>query len=259
MARQLGIESPLTNTLSLALGASDLSLFELTRAYGAFATVGLSAEPVVIRRIKDRDDRIMEETYPVVRRSLRADTAYLICNLLQGVIRHGTGYAAHSLGYPLGGKTGTTNNYHDAWFMGFSPHVVTGVWVGSDKLAPIGKRATGAAVALPIWMDFMRVILADYEPDPFPVPDGIVFARICRKSGLLATSRCESVINEAFREGTEPILYCDVCGRRVSRVESQVQLDWDQEPVESIRTDESEPEGTGEGTESDKTSAGEID
>jgi len=231
LARRLGITSPLTNSLALALGSSGVTLMELTQAYGAIANLGYRTEPQMIRSIVDRKGRIIKEYYPVLRPTISPQTAFLTTNLLQAVITQGTGYSASELGYPLAGKTGTTNNYYDAWFMGYSPHIITGVWVGVDELEEIFKRATGASAALPIWKDYMRHVLEDFEPDPFPVPDNIVYANICSKSGLLATENCKTVVHEAFRTGTVPLDYCTESDRNIVSKPSLTDLTWDEEPT----------------------------
>ncbi|MBN1354961.1 PBP1A family penicillin-binding protein [bacterium] len=232
IASKLGIQSPLSPTLSLALGASEVTLLELTRAYGGFATLGMAAEPMMVRQIVDRDGYVVKEYYPVVRRALDDKTAYLTTFLLQGVIQHGTGFAARSLNRPIGGKTGTTNNYHDAWFIGFSPQIVTGTWVGMDMLESIYPRATGASAALPIWMGFMEKVLPDYDIRDFQMPPGIVLFDVCMDTGQLATEQCETVINEAFLEGREPVQYCEK-HRPISRTTKiGIGLDWDKLEVE---------------------------
>ncbi|MBN1295726.1 transglycosylase domain-containing protein, partial [bacterium] len=232
MARRLGITSPLTETLALALGSSGVTLMELTEAYGALANLGIRAEPMMIQRIIDRDQHIVKEYYPALRPSIRPETAFLTTHLLQAVITEGTGFSAHHLGVPLAGKTGTTNNYFDAWFMGYSPRIVSGVWVGMDELEPIFKQATGAAAALPIWQAYMAHVIQDDGPIPFPEPEGIVFATICRNSGLLATPACQAQVREAFRIGTIPLDYCDRCGKTagVGAKSTFTNLDWDAVP-----------------------------
>lgn len=253
LARRLGISSPMTDSLALALGSSEVNLMELTQAYGALANQGYHSEPLMIRRIVDRYGNIIREYYPALRPTIRPDTAYLTTSILQSVITSGTGYSANSLGYPLAGKTGTTNNYYDAWFMGYSPHVVTGVWVGVDQMEEIFKRATGASAALPIWKDYMGKILQDYEPDPFPVPEGVTFARVCRTSGYLASVDCQTVIKESFRLGTVPLDYCAECstgqGGPTIQSPSFTDLDWDAEPtpVPSVTpSTDSDPESASE-------------
>ncbi len=254
MARRLGIKSPLTNSLSLALGASELTLLEITQAYGSFATLGVRAKPLKLKMILDRNDRVIREYYPSLRRSIRATTAYLITYLMQGVIQHGTGISARRLNRPLGGKTGTTNNYHDAWFVGFTPDVVTGVWVGLDQLQTISKRATGASTALPIWLRFMEKILESYEVKDFEIPPGITHLRVCRKSGLVAISDCEKTILEAYTEGTEPLSECDQCGN-ANQILNTRSLDWNWDsPVEPTQTPS--PEVTPGTPESSEVEAG---
>jgi len=227
IANQAGIKSPLSPTLSLALGSSEVTLLELTQAYGTFATLGKSAEAMMVKQILDRHGSVLKEYYPSVRRAMREDTAFLTTNLLAGVIQHGTGYSARDLGRPMGGKTGTTNRYHDAWFIGFTPQIVTGTWIGMDILEPIFKRATGASAALPIWKGYMGSIIQDYEAAGFEVPVGIVFEDVCMDTGQLATPLCEKVIHEAFREGTEPILTCEKHRPKSHRANVGVSVEWD--------------------------------
>jgi penicillin-binding protein 1A len=131
-------------------------------------------------------------------------TAYLITDLMKGVVNEGTGGRAKALGRPVAGKTGTTNGYIDAWFVGFTPFIATGVWVGFDNPSTLGKMETGASAALPIWVDYMNVATSDYPPADFQVPPGIVFANIDSETGKLATSKTRGTVREAFREGTEP-------------------------------------------------------
>jgi penicillin-binding protein 1A len=131
-------------------------------------------------------------------------TAYLITDMMKAVIQEGTGRRAREIGRPLAGKTGTTNDLYDAWFVGFSPQVVTGTWVGYDNAKSLGKNETGARAALPIWIDYMREAVQRHPPSDFSEPPGVVFARIDRKSGLLAAPGADDYVFQAFREGTEP-------------------------------------------------------
>ena len=228
MARQMGITSPLSPTLSLALGSSEMTLMELVRAYGGFATMGSIAEPMMISRIEDRNGKIVREYYPAIRNALSPETAFLTNYLLQGVIQHGTGVSARVLNRQAGGKTGTTNSYHDAWFIGFTPEIVTGVWVGADMAEPIYRKATGASTALPIWLEYMKKVLVDYPPSEFYVPKGIVFADVCMETGQLVTSRCPRSIHEAFRDGTEPLRICEKHGSvSQNKIKIDVSRDWD--------------------------------
>lgn len=248
MARRLGITTPLYPSLALALGSSEVTLMEITQAYGAFANAGVRAEPMMIRSIIDRDNHVIRETVPALRSTLRPDTAYLITSLLSAVITEGTGNSANEIGYPLAGKTGTTNNYYDAWFVGFSPHVVTGVWVGVDKLEPIFPQATGATAALPIWKHYMKHVMKDFKPDPFPVPRGITFATTCAATGKLATPQCDKTVYNAFRTGTAPMEYCDQCGKegKAGLRPSFTDFGWDEaeldeNPDSGMETPESDP------------------
>ncbi|MCC6276583.1 MAG: PBP1A family penicillin-binding protein [Oligoflexia bacterium] len=135
---------------------------------------------------------------------ISTQTAYLTTSLLKGVIENGTGFRARAMERPLAGKTGTTNGYYDAWFIGYSPQVISGVWVGYDQEKPIGRLETGASAALPIWIQYMTEALKELPPIDFPVPQGIVFANVDSETGLLASARSKKTVRSAFREGTEP-------------------------------------------------------
>jgi penicillin-binding protein 1A len=128
-------------------------------------------------------------------------------NLLQGVVQHGTGWRVKALNRPVAGKTGTTNDLHDAWFIGYTPHYVTGVWVGFDEGQPLGVDETGSRAASPIWLEFMQAVLKDKPVRVFEVPDGVVFAKIDAETGLLAIPESEKTIFECFKEGTVPTEY----------------------------------------------------
>lgn len=132
------------------------------------------------------------------------ETAYIMTNLLEGVIRQGTGWRAKNLGRPCAGKTGTTNEYTDAWFVGYTPDLITGVWVGFDEKKPLGKFETGSRAASPIWVSFMKRALKGRPAKAFPIPEGIVFAKIDPETGLLASPGVKNAIFECFKEGTQP-------------------------------------------------------
>lgn len=208
-ARRMGIESPLNENLSLALGSSGVTLLEFVAAYGVFANEGDYVRPLMIKRVLDRHGRVILESIPEVRHALTPATAFIVTNLLRGVVEHGTGARARSLGRPLAGKTGTTNDYRDAWFNGFSRHYITGVWVGLDEPKRIGANETGARAALPIWQAYMSEAHRDLPPLDFPIPEGITVLSIDADSGLLASNNCTKVITEAFITGTEPLRVCD--------------------------------------------------
>ena len=137
------------------------------------------------------------------------ESAYLTTYLLEGVIEHGTGWKARELGRPAAGKTGTTNDFRDAWFIGYTPGLVAGVWVGRDNQESIGPKETGARTALPIWLEFMKKAYADRPVEDFAAPGGIVFKQIDPGTGLLSTDHCRSSIREAYIPGTEPRRYCE--------------------------------------------------
>jgi penicillin-binding protein 1A len=208
-ARKLGIRSPLTRYLPLALGSSVVTLSELTSAYAVFANDGVKAGPVSIITITDNSSRVvyLHDTPP--ERVMKPETAYLVTNLLKGVIERGTGWKARELGRPAAGKTGTTNDYRDAWFIGYTPGLVAGVWIGYDDQTSIGQKETGSRAALPIWLAFMKKALGKKPPEDFAVPDGVIFRQVDPGTGLLSTERCALSIREAYLPGTEPRTYCN--------------------------------------------------
>ncbi len=210
MARRMGIQSSLRALPSLVLGSLEVTLQELTSAYGVFPNQGIHVEPHFIRYVVGGEGRIREEADPIVREVLRADIAYVMTHLLEGVVESGTGKNARILGIPMGGKTGTTDDLTDAWFIGFTPELVCGVWVGFDKKKTLGKNETGARAALPIWIDFFRKSLGPESPDHFHRPPNVVLVPIDRETGLRASldTGCSDIILESFLKGTEPATYC---------------------------------------------------
>ncbi len=201
MAKRLGIHEPLKPYLSLALGTSEVSLLELVAAYATFASQGISSKPTFITRVYDRNGRMIEDHQPDQKVALDEGIAFQITYLLQGVVQSGTGKIARILNRPLAAKTGTTDGYSDAWFIGYSPELATGVWVGYDDRTTIGLAETGARAAGPIWTSFMQEALKNKPPSYFPVPPGIVFKKIDATTGEPATSATVEVVEEAFREG----------------------------------------------------------
>ncbi len=212
VSRALGIRSPLRSVPSLALGSSDVTLLELTAAYAVFANSGIRLDPLAILLITDNSGRVLYANDSMPVQALKPETAYLITNLLKGVIDRGTGWKARELGRPVAGKTGTTNDYRDAWFIGYTPMLVCGVWVGYDDQRSLGPKATGSRAALPIWLDFMKQAHQGQEPVDFSAPDGILFRNIDPRTGLLSTERCKNSLREAFLPGSEPRTYCDEQG-----------------------------------------------
>ena len=170
--RRFGIEEKIPPYLPVALGAAELTLLEHTSAFSVFPNDGLRATPRSILRVTDYDGRVLEQNYPSVHDVINEHTARVMTSMLRDVVLHGTAVAANRLKYPVGGKTGTTNNFSDAWFIGFSPSLTCGVWVGFDQKKSLGDKETGAKAALPIWMDFMATALPrqgkyrDFRPIP---------------------------------------------------------------------------------------------
>jgi penicillin-binding protein 1A len=194
-ARRFGFQGEYPPYLSVALGAAEATLVEMTSAYSAFANQGVRMAPYAVVSIADREGNVLEEHRPEPREAIRADTAFVMTHLLEGVIQRGTARAAAGLEWPLAGKTGTMDDYTDAWFVGFDPDLTVGVWVGYDEKKPIGPGETGASAALPVWMDFMRAYIrgrTERAPPAFEAPENIVFVTL--PSGTV----------EAFINGTQP-------------------------------------------------------
>jgi penicillin-binding protein 1A len=204
-ARSLGIESPLSPTPSLALGAYEVTPIELTAAIATFAAAGEYQPPVLVTRITDSSGReVPLPPLPPRRQVIPAEEAYLITSALTSVIKEGTGKAAAALQRPLAGKTGTTNQAKDAWFVGYSTDIVAGVWVGYDEAMPLGYGESGAVTALPIWISFMKAAGAGRPAVDFPRPGSIISVRIDPATGLLATHDQSDGIDEEYLDGTAP-------------------------------------------------------
>ena len=212
MARRLGISSELRPYPSLALGAFEVSLIEITSAYGAFANQGVRVEPHLIVEVRVSDGHPLERARPEVRDAVSPQIACLMTRLMEGVVTDGTGAAARELGRPLAGKTGTTDDFTDAWFVGYAPDLVVGVWVGFDEKRSLGARETGAQAALPIWKAFVEDAYRNRAPEEFPVPTGVSIATIDADTGLRAdeSAGCRRVFSETFLEGSEPTERCSV-------------------------------------------------
>ena len=206
-AHQLGIASNMNRDLSIALGSSGISLLELVSAYSVFANQGHLVQPCFFTKIVDRDGNVIEECIAQSEKVIEKDTAYLMTHLLQGVVQNGTGWRAKALGRPTAGKTGTTNDLFDAWFVGYTPRYITGVWVGFDEESSLGVHETGSRAASPIWVGFMKRILTDKSVRIFQEPEGVVFVQIDAKTGLLPVPESEEILFEVFKEGTAPTEY----------------------------------------------------
>ncbi|MCB2183060.1 MAG: penicillin-binding protein 1A [Desulfobulbaceae bacterium] len=182
LAHDMGIKSKLHKNLSLALGSSDLTLLELAGAYTTFANLGKRALPVFITKITDREGKVLESWHPVQKRVIDSETAYQMTSILKGVIEEGTGKNAWGLPQEAAGKTGTTDKYRDACFIGYTPEMVCGVWMGFDRKKSLGKNETGGRACAPIWLDFMKSVPA--REKKFPVPEGIVFLPFDQETGV---------------------------------------------------------------------------
>lgn len=208
VAHKMGITTKLPPYPSLALGSADLTLLEVASAYSSLAALGSHAEPISMRDVVDKDNQRLDKKTIRVKRAIPAEAAYLMVNLMKGVLDRGTGVRARSTGFvaPAAGKTGTTDNYRDGWFVGFTPNLLCAVWVGFDKDKNVGLA--GGSVALPIWTQFMKSQFAgSYSPDWEP-PDSIEFHKIDYDNGKLAVYGCPKIIEEAFIKGQEPEEEC---------------------------------------------------
>jgi len=226
--KKLGIESPIKRDLSIALGTSGVSMLELTAGFGVFADGGERIKPILIKKIVTMSGEVIEENTPYVEleekeekedeeetpkspspvlreRAISPQNAFIMTHLLEGVVQHGTGQRAKVLGRPLAGKTGTSSDYADAWFIGYTPSLLTSVWVGFDDKTSLGKGETGARAALPIWISFMSQALKDTPIENFKVPEGIALMKVNIETGLRSDGSSQDTITEAFVEGSIPV------------------------------------------------------
>jgi 1A family penicillin-binding protein len=225
-ARQLGV-GDVPSVPSLALGSGEVTLQSMTAAYAAFANEGLVPHAVLIRRVEDQDGRVLYQEQDTATRAISEQTAFLMTTMMADVVNAGTAAGARRLGFtlPAAGKTGTTNDFNDAWFIGFTPHLVAGVWVGFDQPHTILPNGFAADIAVPAWAAFMKTATRGDKPEWFTPPAGITTATVCRLSGKLAGEGCEDVevvnkdgslerrsmiYSEYFVRGTEPTTYCEL-------------------------------------------------
>jgi penicillin-binding protein 1A len=185
MAKKMGIVSPLTPNYTIALGSNAVPVMEMVKAFSAFPNLGYTVEPVYIEYIKNNEGKFLEISEPVRNKAMEPNTAFQMLNLLQAVVQEGTGRRALKLGLPAGGKTGTTNDFKDAWFLGFTPDVVTGVWVGRIDKKSLGNKETGGGLVCPIWTDYMEITKSLTAGKTFEIPDGIALVRINLETGKL--------------------------------------------------------------------------
>ena len=219
-ARRLGVKQNLLAYPSLALGAFEVTPMEMTAAYSAFANQGLLFGPRLVERIRDADGVLLEENPPDAREATTPGSAYVLLSMLRGVTQRGTAGSAAPLKLPLAGKTGTTNDYTDAWFVGSTPKYTIGVWVGHDAKKTLGPKSTGAETALPIWLRIVKRMKAAgmvKEADDYDVPAGVVFVPVDLRTGYRATPSCSKPVLMAFLKGTEPT---ELCGERPHTVSS---------------------------------------
>ncbi len=221
--KRFGLSTTMYPYLSLALGTFDMRLVEMVSAYSVFPNKGVRIKPAFITRIEDREGNILEEAKVESEDVISHQTAFLMTYLLEGVVQRGTAWTAAGLtaDKPLAGKTGTTDKNTDAWFIGFSPTLCAGVWVGNDDNEALGKSEAGGVAALPVWIDFFRGVIeaekrrartnnTDFRQEEFEIPANIVFAPIDRKTGLIAAPFCKWRFMEAFLTGTEPNRFCSL-------------------------------------------------
>jgi len=209
-ANQMGITSKLQPYYSLALGSCDVSLIDMTKAFCVLANEGYKTKPIYILKIVDADNRVIEENGIESISVIDANVAYIVTNMMESVINEGTGYAIRRVGfgYPAAGKTGTTDDYTDTWFVGYTPDLACGIWVGYDQKKTIFHGATGGGIVAPIWGEFMNGISNLIYGSDFSKPDSVVYARVCDLTGYLATTRCPKIRDEVFIIGSEPKQEC---------------------------------------------------
>ena len=207
-AKKFGITSDLKPYLSIALGSFEVKLVEMTSAFTVFPNQGIRIEPYFIRKIEDRYGNILEISRKKVHVVIPPEIAYQMTYIMQGVVQRGTAQRAKVLKRSVGGKTGTTDEYTDAWFIGFTPSLTAGTWVGFDVKKSLGEDETGSRAALPIWVKFMQETLKDKPVEKFQVPPNIIFVKIDSYTGKLAMPFCLHLLDEAFIPGTEPREFC---------------------------------------------------
>ncbi len=209
-ARRFGLAHNVPAVPSVSIGTCEASLIELVSAYTAFPNGGTRSIPYFVERITDKNGRAVYQNIPQTQEVLRKEAAWILCTMLRDVNIRGTaaGIWASGFQFPSGGKTGTTNDFSDAWYIGFTKHYTAGIWVGADDHTSMGPGNTGADDAVPMWIDMMKYAVRNQEPEDFPRPDGIVEARVCPVSGLLAQGFCGPVTEDYYIAGHEPKEIC---------------------------------------------------
>ena len=202
--QRFGFARTFGKNLSIALGTQEVTLLEMTRAYSVFANQGRLLDPIFITKITDPHGAVLEEFRPASKPVISPETSYLVTSMLESVVTRGTGKRVQALGRPVAGKTGTTNDFHDAWFIGYTPQIVTGVWLGYDSERSLGKDRTGGKVAAPVFRDYMQTALGDSPTTDFAVPEGITLVSVDRYSHQPASPDSTASSLEAYKTGTEP-------------------------------------------------------
>jgi len=221
--KTIGLRGEMPHNLSIALGSMSVTPLDLALGYTVFANGGMKMKPIAIKYITDSKGRILESNDPEGERVISRETAFLITSMMEDVVNYGTGWRAKALGRPVAGKTGTTNEYRDAWFVGYVPDLLACVWVGFDDVRPLGNQETGARAASPIWVNFMKSVETGEHYD-FTTPEGIVSYPIDPSNGLLARDDL-SGIKEYFKNGTQPKEYSSSRGAREMREPLKLDLD----------------------------------
>jgi len=234
VAKKFGLSGPFRDDLTLGLGTSEVGLLEMVSAYSTFANGGVRAAPYAIRLVKDSHGNILEQHRPQLYPVTSPQTAYLMLSILQDTLKYGTGVIIRRLGFsrPAGGKTGSTNDFTDAWFIGFTPSLACGIWIGYDDRRSLGKSMTGGTIAAPIWAEFMTEALENNPAEDFEKPAGLVTAVIDPASGLLATKECQRTATETFIEGNAPTRPCN--RHTIKKTQAEVDLD----EIEKLHTPE---------------------
>ncbi len=223
-ARTIGIQGEMPRNLTIALGSISVTPLEIALCYSVFANGGRKVRPIAIKYIADAGGTVIESNEPETEEVVSPATAFLITSMMEDVVRHGTGWRAKALGRPVAGKTGTTNEYRDAWFVGYTTNLTAAVWVGFDDTRPLGALETGARAASPIWVQFMKNVMSG-PAEEFAIPEGIVTHTIDPATGLLTKDESTGIL-EYFKEGTEPTQYVSSPSpRRVREQDTNLNFD----------------------------------
>ena len=210
-ARRAGVKSPMQPVLSLGLGTSAVPLFEMLNGFSTFANNGIRVEPYAVARVVDAQGKVLEDHIPAEAEAFSPQYSYLIVNMMKGVVERGTGVRARELGRPIAGKTGTSQDHRDMWFIGMTPDVAAGAWMGYDDFSTIeSKDWTGGATVVPWWTQIMAELLKNQPVRDFPVPEGITLVMIDPDTGRLALPTSKRKFMEAFLKGTEPRSFTDL-------------------------------------------------